>query len=90
MIRRVNLDSYLLTSDHANNTTARDARVVQELLPSTNCRRDSCGNAGGAERWAGRFMKGVKKKDFVKLGVARCREGSTNMSVPYEQRAGLE
>jgi hypothetical protein len=33
---------------------------------------------------------GGKKKDFVKLGVARCREGSTNMSVPYEQRAGLE
>ena len=39
MIRRVNLDSYLLTSDHANNTTARDARVVQELQPGTNCRQ---------------------------------------------------
>ena len=85
MIRRVNLDSYLLTSDHANNTTARDARVVQESQPGTNCRTTTrAGMLDGVE-WLG-----GKKKDFVKLGVARCREGSTNMSVPYEQRAGLE
>jgi hypothetical protein len=87
MVHRVNRGSNLLASDHENDTTARDvSRVASRDITR---RRDSCGVLNGTERLGGASWK-APEKDFVKRGVASCREDLTNMNVPHGKRAGLE